>query len=380
MKNKGQVEVQFNWIFILIVGAIILSFFVVIAMRQKQASEASINVGFFISFEKALSGISAAQGKTLLFEVPSMELNYECTQGCDCAAFAGTSRARASASFNMKDKIIFSPNKLRGNNLLTMSKDWSYPFRITNFLFITSPEVKYLIEDTKQGEALYDSLPLTSMMVGQVEQRAFDKQLFKKGEAILSISGNYKVKFVFLEENPEDFPMPSELMNLPDKDVTAIKIVSSAGNADSVIFYQKQKDLPTKSSFKEVGRSYLFGEASLFGAIFSEDLNSYACMMNRAFKKYEMISMVYSAKQQALTDEINKITELNKLVNKDNPLKNCLINYERTYFDFIVNSAQIFDFKDQLIGNQVPSNVVKNTKSISSQNDNAIKGSCPQIY
>lgn len=375
MKNKGQVEVQFNWIFILIVGAIILSFFVVMAMKQKQASEASINVGFFVSFEKALSGISAVQGKTLLFEVPNMDLNYECTQGCDCAAYAGTSRARASASFSMRDKIIFSPNKLKGNNLLTISKDWSYPFRITNFLFITSPEVKYLIEDTPLGNSFYDALPVQFLKVEQTEQRAFDKQLFKPDKEIENITGNYKVKFVFTEPIPDDFMIPDEIINLPDKDVTAIEIERSAGQPEKVIFYQK--DPLAKTKFKEIGHSYLFGEATQFGAIFAEDLNSYACMMNKAFKKYEMIARVYAEKQQAFTDDINEILKTNLA----SPLKNCLINYVSNYFNYIVSDSQTMDFKNQLGEyDDKASNIMKNARSISIQNDNAIKESCPQIY
>ena len=364
MKNKAQVEVQFNWIFILIVGAIILSFFVVIAMRQKQASESSINVGFFVNFEKALSGISAVQGKTLLFEVPNMDLNYECTSGCDCAAYAGVSRARASASFNMRDKIIFSPNKLKGNNLLTMSRDWSYPFRITNLLFITSPQVKYLIEDTPVGNSLYNSLPQTFLKVEQTEQRSFDKQLFKPSEKIESITGNYKLKFVFTESKPEEFAIPDEVADLPSKDVTAIFIEKVSGASEKVRFYEK--DSTDKTKFRETGVSYLFGEATQFGAIFAEDLNAYACMMNKAFKKYEMVARVYEIKQ--------------KLYYIDAP-QNCRINYVTSYMDRVVSAVPNMDFKNQL-GEKDGSalNITNNARSISLQNDNAIKAGCPQIY
>ncbi len=363
MRSKGQVEVQFNWIFILIVGAIILSFFVVIAMRQKQASESSINVGFFVNFEKALSGISAVQGKTLLFEVPNMDLNYECTQSCDCVAYAGTSRARASASFNMRDKIIFSPSKLKGNNLLTMSRDWSYPFRITNFLFITSPEVKYLIEDTSLGNSLYNMLPQTFLKVEQAEQRAFDKQLFKPDETIENITGNYKIKFVFTDSKPEDFTIPGEIINLPSRDVTAIYIERVSGSPEKVRFYEK--DSADKTKFRETGVSYLFGEATQFGAIFSEDLNAYACMMNKAFKIYSMIARVYEKKQNLYYGDVPE----------------CRINYVGTYMIGIFTDALSMDFKNQLgEKDSVALNLSNNARSVSIQNDNAIKASCPQIY
>ncbi|MEK6886676.1 MAG: hypothetical protein AABW88_02480 [Nanoarchaeota archaeon] len=375
MKNKGQVEVQFNWIFILIVGAIILSFFVVIAMRQKQASESSINVGFFVNFEKALSGISVVEGKKLLFEVPNMDLNYECTQSCDCAAYAGVSRARASASFNMRDKLIFSPNKLKGNHLLTMSTAWSYPFRIVNFLYITSPEVKYLIEDTPLGNSFYNLLPDKVLRVEQTEQRAFDKQLFTPDQPIKAISGNYKAKFTFIESKPEDFTIPSELVNLPNKDVTAIYFEKTAGSPERIRFYEK--DSSDKTKFRETGVSYSFGEATQIGAIFAEDLNAYACMMNKALKKYEMVARVYLEKQNALVVKINEIL----LTNPSSPLKNCLISYVNSYMDEVIINVPNINFKNQLGENDIAArDLTSNVRSISLQNDNAIRGSCPQIY
>jgi len=43
IKKKGVIEVQFNWIFILIIGAIILFFFFSIVKTQKTVSEKKIS-------------------------------------------------------------------------------------------------------------------------------------------------------------------------------------------------------------------------------------------------------------------------------------------------------------------------------------------------
>jgi len=359
--QKGQVEVQFNWIFVLIVGAIILTFFVTIAARQKGASEQQIRIDFMINFEKALGGISAVEGKKLLFEVPNMNLRYDCTSSCDCAAYVGESRAKTQAFFSMGDKIIFSPNRLKGNFLMTASEDWSYPFKVTNFIYITSPEVKYLIEDTPKGKIIMKNLPDNSMLYEQKEHKAFDKQLFNFSDEIKKITGNYKVKFVFLENNPitENFIIPSDLQGLADTDVTAVKF--DLLKPEKVIFYQKNGN-----EFKEIGKSYLFGTATELGAIFAEDMNSYSCMMNKALKSYSMVSLVYAGKMELYSTENLGIDS------------RCKINYVSSSIDSLNQLTDKFNFK--LSMDTEAETISKNADTILKQNENAMEDSCPHIY
>ncbi len=359
--NKGQVEVQFNWIFVLIVGAIILGFFVTIAVKQKTASEQQINIDFFTNFEKALTGIASVQGKTSLYQVPNMELRYDCTETCDCAAYAGTSRANAVVLFSTTDKIIFSPNRLKGNSLLTQSKAWSFPFRVTNFLFMTSPEIKYLIEDTDKGKEIYDGLPPIFVEENGIQERAFDKQLFT--DSIEGVSGNYKVKFVFTDKDPTTFPLPKQITDLSDSDVSAVKFTNDNGT-DSVTFYQKKGEF-----FSEIGKSYLFGKETEFASIFSEDLNSYSCMMQRSFKILGIVSSIYDKKKY----------ELNLITNSQNTqFLGCAIHYADTALNDISLSANAFDFKNP--DPAEPLSLTQDEKSAENQNLDSIKASCPNIY
>lgn len=362
--SKAQVEVQFNWIFILIAGSIILAFFVVIAVNQKRAADTETNIGFFTGFEKAIGGISAVQGKTLLFEIPSLDLRYDCTDSCDCAAYAGASRAKAQITFGLNDRIIFSPNSIKGNSLLTWSKDWNYPFRITNFIFMTSPEVKYLVEDTDLGRKIYDELPPNMIEVEQKQQRAFDKDKFTASLPITGITGNYKAKFVFTDTKPEDYTIPVAIQSLPDEDVTAVKFDFTDSTSQKVDFYQK--DNTDKTKFKKTGESYVFGDATYYAAIFSEDINSYSCMMNNAFKSFSLASRL----------AINKINLYSNYSTESNG--NCGINYDNSSFKKVVSSVGKFDFK---IPNKDFAIIINRySTALSYQNGNAIKSSCPQIY
>ncbi len=379
--TKGQVEVQFNWIFVLIVGAIILGFFISIVVKQKQSSEQTISIDFFTSFEKALSGISAVEGKTQRFEIPNINLHYDCTVSCDCAAYAGTSRAKALIRpFSFNDKIIFSPNSLKGNALLVLSKDWEYPFRVTNFLYLTSPEVKYLVENSVRGQILLDDLPPLVIEEEQAQQRALDKQIFdpRNPSQIENIEGNYKVKFVFTDFNPIDFDIPTALESLPDSDVTAIKFVpAGVQEAQRVIFYQKKG-----ASFEERGASYLLGDATEFAAVFAEDANAYSCMMNRAIKKLNFVSQVYRQKQLNYTSNMTvPLAQLEQLVDEHAKFlnNNCPVYYVTDPIDSIIADVKDIDFSKTGSDEQII-DLTKNIQRFKLQNDNALQSSCPQVY
>lgn len=387
-KTKGQVEVQFNWIFILIAGAIILGFFVSIAVKQQGVSEQKVSTQFFTQFEAVVTSSSVTQGIAQSFPVPKMDLRYDCTSACDCAAYAGTRINPQSSLFRLNDRIIFSPNRLQGTDLVTLSKEWEFPFRVTNFFYMTSAEAKYLIEQSTQGESLFDELPPPVIEVGQQPRKGLDKDFFtaediENNVQLPGITGNYKVKFVFTESTPTI--VPSEIQDLDNSDVTAIKI-----DANTVTFYEKNDG----GLFEEKSSSYLFGDATVIGAIFAEDSNAYNCMMERAFISLNFVARTYREKQElyaACTLPQGEISfpDDSKCPSKDKigftPISSrCLINYFDAALSNIIDITENngirltnFNFNQP---EQPAANLRGATLTLSQQNSNALDESCPHIY
>ena len=379
--KRGQVEVQFNWIFILIAGAIILGFFVTIAVRQQGVSEQKVSTKFFTQFEAVVTSSSVTQGIAQSFPVPKMDLRYDCTSACDCAAYAGTRIKPLSSLFRLNDRIIFSPNRLKGTDLITLSKEWEFPFRVTNFFYMTSAEAKYMIEESSQGDRLFEELPPPVIEVGQQPRRGLDKDFFtatdiENNAQIPGITGNYKVKFVFIDSTPTIVPF--EIRNLDNSDVTAIKI-----DSDTVTFYEKND----AGLFEEKSSSYLFGDATVIGAIFAEDSNAYNCMMERAFNTLNFVAQTYRQKQEFYTCCIDKNIGSSVCADSNgdpicphlsNPIANrCEINYFDASISSIIDITENFNF-NQL---EQPASTLRGaTVSLSQQNSNALDESCPHIY
>jgi len=103
------------------------------------------------------------------------------------------------------------------------------PYRVTNFLYITSPDIRYIIVDDDIGSySLADELNRT-LPPDYIEKRG-KKRLFMNKELVdntndLGDKNNYKVKFIF-------FDNPSGGLST-GKDVSAINIKSDSSCSGS---------------------------------------------------------------------------------------------------------------------------------------------------
>ena len=75
--KKGVIEVQFNWIFVLIVGAIILAFFVSIVMKQKDLSSGRLGTKLATDLETITTGAEVSVGTAQLIKVPNSLIEFQ---------------------------------------------------------------------------------------------------------------------------------------------------------------------------------------------------------------------------------------------------------------------------------------------------------------
>ena len=79
--RKSQISIQFHWIFILIAGALILTFFVSIIMKQKSVSEQKIATTLITDLDEIISGAAAGDIESIhIVKIPETEIEYICTK------------------------------------------------------------------------------------------------------------------------------------------------------------------------------------------------------------------------------------------------------------------------------------------------------------
>jgi len=277
--KKGQLGLQFNWIFIMIAGAIILAFFFAVVAKQKDISDQKIAISLGNDIEAIASGAAISRGSVQPIALPKVEIEFSCSDTCDCTFTPG-----AGISKQFRDNLLFAPGKITGNQIILWTLDWKLPFRIANLVYITNDRVKYFVigsENSPTYKRLKEKVPEEIDM--EFRQDVFSIE-----------NRNYeKTKFIFIDEHTPPFPSIIDLDESFEKDdVSAISV-----SQNLVTFYKKEQkrgypiqDLTGNSL---ATKSYI-GDESLLAAIFSEDKNMFECNIAKAYKRMSYIASIAS--------------------------------------------------------------------------------------
>jgi len=269
--KKGVISVQFNWVFILIAGVLILLFFGSLVLKGKEVSDTSIANIILTNMQTIMTGAEVSVRTINQIKIPDKEIEVS----CDLISVGEVSKPIT------KNKIIFAPEIIKGRTLLTWALDWNAPYHVTNFLYLTTPDIKYIFIGNLNDEAeeLFNILP--------------DEINKKKEEDISNImdTGN-NFKLVFFDVSSPD--VPPNLKSIPDKRVTAINV-----NFDSneIEFYKKKGDI-----FKPDGEADYLGNPMILGAMFSGNHEYYECNVKKAFNKLRIVSMIYEERTRTLRE------------------------------------------------------------------------------
>src|SRR3989344_7431655 len=115
--DKKAMEVQFNWIFVLIVGAIILFFFITLAGRQKEVSGKQESLAVLDALETSISGQKAsADREDVLHQRSAFDLELFCEDKVKLSS------KQSGFSRSLQNVVAFGPSVMAANDLLTMTK------------------------------------------------------------------------------------------------------------------------------------------------------------------------------------------------------------------------------------------------------------------
>lgn len=352
--KKGAVEVQFNWIFVLIVGALILVFFINISNAQRKSADQTLAYDLLSKVDLIMNGALTIPKTGQVFDMPNIPFNLECNR----VTALGVSR-------QFPDRITFGPDELKGKKLVIWSQDWTVPFKVSNFLYLTTSNVRYVIvanSDDPQysvAEDWYNKLP---------------ENITKEISNLSSLKDkkNYKIKLIFLSQidplegtagydNLTNMQLPDFIKNLPNGAVSGAYI-----NEDSIRFIVKEQD-PIKGAylnFDGATETKIYGDPMIFGAIFAENLEEFNCSYAKAFERLHYVSEVYQTRETELIDayrgEYSDRVECSNFTGTRSPDFIARISEEATAMNIEGISAA--------------------AETVASDNNAALRASCAPIY
>jgi hypothetical protein len=298
--RRAQLDVQFNWIFILIAGAVILGLFFKVASTQRQLSEDKSAIRLMTDFDAITKAALQSRDTIQKVQLPSIGLHFECPATCGCQMLFG----RFPLAFG--DSVIFAPPAVEGTEARLWVLDWRVPFRVTNMLYITNPETHlYLVyDDSAASQDLLDRL--RKLMPAEIDYDA------------ISIDGlqnvrneNYaRVHFVFLGMQQSLIPVAARYKG------TAIRGVSVLADGRLVFSSMGTRGETTQ----EEGYA---GDEMLMGAIMAGDALTYHCNALTAFTRLAGVASVYQERASELEQGASSLCKplLARIVNGESGKK-----------------------------------------------------------
>lgn len=208
-------------------------------------------------------------------------------------------------------------------------------------------------------QKLYDELPDLIQKDFYEESDYFD----------LNDKNNYKVRIVKVTDGITAFSknVPMNLAYMKEDDLSMVIIEPIGPNNKNiegwgkVNFYKKNGSVFSFDDF-----SYYIGKASLYGAIYSEDVDSYKCNMNKAMQRLGIVTRVYINRSVAMVDYFSS--------NPDVDTQNCK-SYITNAISELTNIYKVPELN--AVGTIDLFNAVS---SLETQNRLILRYSCPVIY
>lgn len=336
--RKGAVEIQFNWILVLIIGAMILAFFFSVASKQKALSEKKIGAELTAELDLLFTGQGVSSNTISEMDIPNTPIMMSCE---DYSVFGVPRR--------LGNTILFSPDAIEGKSMVGFTTSWTVPYRVTNFFYLTTPAVKYYFvgAEDQLREELEELLP----------EQLDAEFIAEDGVASLEYQNNPHVTFVFFKELEA---VPVLLQKAKDSAVTAVQLQGGLLSLDSfnqAMFYQK-KGLSWNMMSSDSGLTAfpVIEQAGVLGAIFSTSPQRYECGMDRALQKLKHIASIISQRASSLAAQ----------------RPDCSVLEENDILPSMASDAGDLPAAKRIVEQ------AKN--GLPPRNQNALRSSCPTLY
>ena len=276
---KAQIEVQFNWILVLAAGTLIFLFFFGVVKWVKDRAEQNSAVTVSAYLDALLTGSSVARSTVTRFQLPSQTVHFICDS---------YRVGESDASKRIRNKIVFAPTRIEKGSFVAWSEPWAVPFRVTNFLLLGSPDIRYVFIGD-ENDPLFKEL-----------RAAFPPELEPEFNPSPFVSTNtYKVRVIVVNDVPSLAVAP--FRSLASEDFTALSLSGTELDGSvTLTFYQKSH--PSTAPQLLGGQSVTaYGKAAALGAIFTDTIEDYQCGIDKALVRMRNVAAIYEQRAVALS-------------------------------------------------------------------------------
>lgn len=417
-QRKAQISMQFNWIFVLVIGAVLLAFFFTAIKSGSKSSEQKISVSLAKHFDTILFTTGQTPGTLKTYETPLVTLHFICD---DTNGFynykVGDLKVR-----DTKYDVLFAPEELTGKSIITWTQKWKVPYSVGTFMYVTNKDqlyifykgstpshnVKQLIKDFPANISTYvvdeddDAKPFPTDE--ELNYKAYTYVFFADDLSNINSrdiinAPNKKTTVVILKPAKNDpyaygdvFIMtPEEFRSFNIASYSQTELISETNQQTSQTPITPSTQLTSSSSTgrnnpsrKQLIHSGYLGKASFYGAVFSSSKDTYECNMRKAMHSLTLLTILQLNKIELVNNSVsgNCKDALGIGVLPDGPYETLLSIQQKIYNQTLGQQQNgiggatgiLFDYMN------IPS-IYSEGLQLQTQNDRIqMMGSCPAIY
>ena len=298
--KKAQLELGFNWIYMLVAGGVILLFFVGIVVKEKFKAEESLGQDLVRTMESLFTGAQVSEKTKNVIDIGGLAdftLYFDCEDQVTTYGLKETS-ARAE---NIVDPI-FSPKELKATKMIAWSLPYNFPYKVADMLFITSSNTKYFLYSGITTDLFLKEFLKATGTEFNTQQLNSEKEY-----QTLDPGNNFQIRIVDFTGQlitPTKKTIPSNLQKFDNAKVSAI-VFSGKNTFD---YYQKQGTIWTKKTVLPLRVISLSDQrdAAKYAAIFAQDKEMYRCNMKKAFARMKYFTDIYQSKAKTVIDHYSQ--------------------------------------------------------------------------
>lgn len=293
--KKAQIELQFNWIFVIIIGIIIMGFLLSFIFSQGNNNEKKVSASIARHFETIITSTNQKIGTVKQYSIPQVPIEFTCNQN-QALYFYSIGDVKSK---DTKYELIFSSKNLLGNKIYTWTEKWAIPYQVATFLYITNDREYF---------SFVESLNPTSNELDLIDNFAINNSLniinkSSSGFENLPKPTLNKEKYVFIlvKNNQLNLPNPKDFIKTPSKNSFIILIDPSKNNIfeNGLIYFLNLEDYEKNylsGVFPVEKASPYLGKASLYAGIFAGSKKRYVCGMSKALSRLKLITLMQHEK------------------------------------------------------------------------------------
>lgn len=321
MNKKADVSPAFQYIFALIVGAIILIFFIRFAFKAEESGTQVIKAEVLHMLDASLQAFSVSTYSTDTLPKPPWPQIVDMKFGtkANCGKFTVTGQKFLVPI----PRILFGPEEMKARQLQAWTNSWHFPFRVTNIFYLVNDRSKYyLVYDADNQEfvrKISSYPPETAISEMDHLPKEFDvKYSDSEADPVAKLKTNDLVKVNYFKP---------------------ISGVAEGLKGSSLIVSEdcKKEDDPSHKCFgtvtfyegsKQTGVSTFIGIELMFAAIMADSIDVYECQYGSALDELERMTNLYITKAQMLKTKRQECEDKDKYTSIITMLTNMKTNIQ----------------------------------------------------